>query len=46
MRLERLIYRMPLRFRALFQRRRIDEELDEELQDHIERQIDEHVAKV
>ncbi|MGH9160515.1 MAG: ABC transporter permease, partial [Vicinamibacteraceae bacterium] len=45
MRLERWIYTVPLRLRALFRRGELDHELDEELQDHIERQIAEHVAR-
>ncbi|MPZ17644.1 MAG: FtsX-like permease family protein [Luteitalea sp.] len=45
MRLERWIYTVPLRLRALFRRRQLDHELDEELQDHIEQQIAEQIAK-
>ena len=45
MRGERWIYKLPLRLKSLFQRRRVDVELDEELRDHVERKTEEYRAK-
>ena len=39
MRLERWLYSVRLRFRALFCRDREEQEFDDELRDHIERQV-------
>ena len=44
MRLQRWIYKLPLRIRSLFDRQKVDEELDEELRDHIELKTQEHIA--
>src|SRR6185312_4870446 len=44
MRLEHWIYTIPLRLRALFQRKRLTGELDEELRDHLDRQIEFNLA--
>src|SRR5262245_46398696 len=45
MRLKHWFYTVPLRFRSLFRRAQVEQELDEELRYHIERQIEEHIAK-
>jgi putative ABC transport system permease protein len=45
MRGERWIYKLPLRWRSLFRRKRVDEELEEELRDHVERKTEESIAK-
>lgn len=34
MRLEHLLYTIPLKLRSLFRRQRVEQELDEELRDH------------
>jgi hypothetical protein len=39
------IYTLRLRFRSLFRRKRVDEELDAELRYHIERKTEENVVK-
>jgi len=44
MRLQRWIYKLPLRIRSLFDRQKVDEELDEELRDHIELKTQQHIA--
>ena len=38
------LYIVPLRLRALFRRRRLDDELDEELQAHLEEKTQEYIA--
>ena len=45
MRLQHLIYTVPLRLRSLLRRARVDEELDEELRYHLDRQIEENLAR-
>ena len=45
MRLEHWLYTLPLRFRSLFRRRRVEQDLDDELQFHLEQQIAEHIEK-
>lgn len=45
MRPERWLYTVPLRLRALFRRRRVDQELEAELRDHIERKTEEYRAQ-
>ncbi len=45
MRPERWFYTAPLRFKSLFRRGRVEQELDEELRYHVERQIQEYIAK-
>ena len=45
MRHKHWFYTVPLRFRSLFRRAQVEQELDEELRYHIERQIEEHIAK-
>jgi len=42
--LQRWIYKLPLRLRSLFRRRRVELELDEEFQFHLDRQIEAFVA--
>ncbi len=44
MRIEHWLYKLPLRLRSLFQRKRVEQDLDEELQYHLERKIEEYVA--
>lgn len=44
MRLESLLYTLPLRLRSLFRRADVEEELDDELQYHLERQIEQSIA--
>lgn len=44
-RLERWLYKLPLRLRSLFRGGRVEQELDEELGYHVQRLIDEHVAR-
>jgi hypothetical protein len=36
-RLEHLLYTIPLKLRSLFRRQRVEQELDEELRDHFQR---------
>jgi macrolide transport system ATP-binding/permease protein len=45
MRFIRWFYTIPLKFRSLFRRRQIEQELDEELHYHLEQQIEELIAK-
>lgn len=45
MRLEHLLYTVPLRLRSLFFRRRVEQELDEELQYHLERVTEQFAAQ-
>jgi hypothetical protein len=45
LRLEHWLYTIPLRFRSLFHRRRLDDELDEELRDHVEQKTEQNIAK-
>jgi len=45
MRIEHWLYKLPLRLRSLFQRKRVEQDLDEELQYHLERKIEEYVAQ-
>jgi hypothetical protein len=42
---ERWFYTLPLRLRALFGRKRLDQELKDELRDHLELQIKENLAR-
>ncbi len=41
----RFIYKLPLRFRSLFRKTRVEQELSEELRFHLEKLIEENVAK-
>jgi macrolide transport system ATP-binding/permease protein len=45
MRLLRLLYTVPLRFRSLFRGDRVEQDLEDELRDHLERQIEVNVAR-
>jgi predicted permease len=45
MRLEHWLYTLPLRFRSLFRRRQVEQDLEEELQYHLEQKIAEYQAK-
>lgn len=45
MRLEHWFYTVPLRWRSLFRRRDVEQELDEELRDHLERKTEEYIAQ-
>jgi hypothetical protein len=45
MRGERWIHTLPLRWRALFRRRLMDEELEEEFTYHLERKTEEYAAR-
>ncbi len=45
MRIEHWLYAVPLRLRALFRRRRVEEELAEELQYHIEKKTEQYIAE-
>ncbi|HJZ97900.1 MAG TPA: ABC transporter permease, partial [Candidatus Solibacter sp.] len=45
MRIEHWIYVLPLKARALFRRRRVEQDLDDELQYHIERRTEEYIAQ-
>jgi predicted permease len=45
MRLERWLYTIRLRFRSLFRRNRVQQELDEEVQYHLERKTEEFLAQ-
>src|ERR1051326_5048807 len=45
MRIEQWFYAAPLRFRSLFRRKRVEQELDEELQYHLERKTEEYIAQ-
>jgi putative ABC transport system permease protein len=44
MRPERWVYKLPLRIRSLFDRRKADQELDEELQYHVEQKTQQHIT--
>ena len=44
MRPEKCIYTLPLRFRSLFRRQGVNDELDDELRYHLERKIEENIA--
>jgi len=41
----RWIYKLPLRLRSLFKRRRVERELTEELQSHLQKLFEQEVAK-
>jgi putative ABC transport system permease protein len=41
----RYLYKLPLRFRSLFKRRRVEQELSDELRFHLEKLTEENVAK-
>ena len=41
----RWLYKIPLRFRSLFKRRRVEQELGDELRIHIEKLTEENIAK-
>jgi predicted permease len=41
----RWLYKLPLRLRSLFKRRRVEQELSDELRFHLEKLIEENVAK-
>src|SRR5215471_11651453 len=45
MRIEHWIYVLPLKARALFRRRRVEQDLDDELQYHIERRTEEYMTQ-
>ncbi len=45
MRLERWLYTVPLRFRSLFRRNAVEQELDEEFRYYIDRLTEEHIAR-
>ena len=45
MRLLRLLYTVPLRFRSLFRRDQVEQDLDDELRDHLDRRIEADVAR-
>ena len=45
MRLERWIYKLPLRLRSLFRRHNADLELDEELRGHVEQKTQQYIAQ-
>src|SRR5690242_10500794 len=45
MRLEHWFYTAPLRWRSLFRRRDVEQELDDELRDHLERKTEEYIAQ-
>jgi putative ABC transport system permease protein len=40
----RLYYKFPLRFRSVFRKQAVDQDLEDEIQFHLQRQIDEYVA--
>ena len=41
----RLLYKLPLRLRSLFDKQAADQELEDELQFHLQQQIDQHLAE-
>ena len=43
MRMEHWFYTVPLRWRSLFRRRDVEQELDDELRDHLERKNEEYI---
>ena len=45
MRMEHWLFEVPLRFRSLFRRQRVEQDLDEELQYHLERKAEESIAQ-
>src|SRR5450432_4872963 len=45
MRIEHWWFKAPLRWKSIFRRRRIENELDEELQFHLDHKIEEGVAE-
>ena len=45
MRIEQWFYALPLRFRSLFQRQRVELELDEEIAYHVERKTEQFMAR-
>src|SRR5271155_1034707 len=45
MRLERWIYKLPLRLRSLFDRQMADQELDDELRDHVEQKMQQYITQ-
>ena len=45
MRLLRVLSTIPLRFRSLFRRDRVEQDLDDEIRDHLERQTDANIAR-
>jgi len=45
MRLEHWWFKLPLRIKSIFRRRRVETELDEELQFHLEHKIEEGIAQ-
>jgi predicted permease len=45
MRLLRLLSTIPLRFRSLFRRDRVEQDLEDEIRDHLERQVEANVAR-
>jgi predicted permease len=45
MRLLRLLYTVPLRFRSLFRRDQVERDLEDEFRDHLERRIDAGIAQ-
>ena len=44
MQLEHWWFKLPLRLRSIFRRRRVETELDEEMQFHLEHKIEEGIA--
>ena len=44
MRFERWMYTLPLRWRSLIRRNRVEQDLDDEIRYHIERQVEDQVA--
>ncbi len=45
MKIEHWVFRIPLRLKSIFRRRRVESELDEELQFHLEHKIEEGIAE-
>jgi macrolide transport system ATP-binding/permease protein len=45
MKIEQLLYSLPLRLRSFFHPHQVDQEMKEELREHLERQIRENIAK-
>jgi len=45
MRIEHWFYKLPLRLRSLFSRRRVENDLDDELQYHLEQKTEEHISR-
>jgi hypothetical protein len=41
----RWLYKLPLRFRSLFKRGRVEQELSDELRFHLEKLVEEKIAK-